>query len=435
MKALLRGVLCCALMVLPVAAQNKAGQSAKPAAAPSPEPEEDAEKLELNTAVREAGASPVDFIHSLEAHLKKHPNSTRRKEIEQAIFRAAIDAKDTPRIIEYGERVLSHEEGDVQTLDKVARALLLTDDNASATKALPYLKRLETLINRLRDQTPPSRVNPGQYQLEVDKALARVYALEARANGNLGKVDEALALADRGYQDFPTAEGARESARWLLKKGDTQKAIERLAEAFTVADSRVTEDERGKDRMRMGELYRKLNGTEKGLGDIILAAYDRTKAEVSERTALAKAHDPNADATAILDFTLPSVHGQPLKLASLKGKTVVFDFWATWCGPCRVQHPLYEEVQKRFRKDGNVLFLSINTDEDRSLVAPFLKENKWDASRVYFDAGLANSLTVASIPTTIIVDPKGGVASRMNGFIPDRFVDLLTERIKDAQQN
>ncbi len=92
-------------------------------------------------------------------------------------------------------------------------------------------------------------------------------------------------------------------------------------------------------------------------------------------------------------------------------------------------------MQKRFRKDGNVLFLSVNTDEDRSLVEPFLKDNKWDASHVYFDAGLANSLTVSSIPTTIIVDPKGTVASRMNGFIPDRFVDLLTERIKDAQQN
>ena len=73
----------------------------------------------------------------------------------------------------------------------------------------------------------------------------------------------------------------------------------------------------------------------------------------------------------------------------------------------------------------------MNTDEDRELVSPFLKENHWEIP-VYFEDGLSRLMQVTSIPTTIIVNKHGEVASRMNGFIADRFVDMLAERIHQA---
>jgi thioredoxin-related protein len=78
-----------------------------------------------------------------------------------------------------------------------------------------------------------------------------------------------------------------------------------------------------------------------------------------------------------------------------------------------------------------VVFLSINTDEDREGVPGFLEENGWD-KRVFFDDGLAALLRVSSIPTTILIGKQGQIASRMNGFIPERFVDMLSERIQEA---
>jgi thiol-disulfide isomerase/thioredoxin len=110
---------------------------------------------------------------------------------------------------------------------------------------------------------------------------------------------------------------------------------------------------------------------------------------------------------------------------------IVFDFWATWCGPCRAQHPLYEQVKLRFKNSQDVVFLSVNTDEDRELVAPFLKEHGWKV-KPYFEDGLSRALQISSIPTTIIVDRRGEIFSRMNGYLPDRFVDMLTDRIRDA---
>jgi thiol-disulfide isomerase/thioredoxin len=110
---------------------------------------------------------------------------------------------------------------------------------------------------------------------------------------------------------------------------------------------------------------------------------------------------------------------------------VVLDFWATWCGPCRGQYPLYQQVKQRFAKHDDVVFLGINTDDDHSLVKPFLEEVKWSKD-VYFEDGLQTLLKVSSIPATIVINKEGQIVSRMNGYLPDRFVDMLSERIYDA---
>jgi thiol-disulfide isomerase/thioredoxin len=184
----------------------------------------------------------------------------------------------------------------------------------------------------------------------------------------------------------------------------------------------------------MSDLYKKNHRSEKGLGDIVLRAYDRTAALKRGQLAGLKAKDPNAVATDIMDFALPRPEGDPLALASLKGKTVVMDFWATWCLPCRAQHPLIENVKKHFEGTGKVVFISVDADEDRSLVAPFLGEMHWN-DPIYFEGGLARAMSVSSIPTVIVLDSAGKISSRMAGFIPERFEDMLTQRIAETLGN
>ena len=82
-------------------------------------------------------------------------------------------------------------------------------------------------------------------------------------------------------------------------------------------------------------------------------------------------------------------------------------------------------------KNRDVVFLNINTDENRDLVKPFLERNKWNKT-IYFEDGLSVSLRVSSIPTTFIVNRRGEIASRMNGFVAEKFVDMLSERIRQS---
>ena len=81
-----------------------------------------------------------------------------------------------------------------------------------------------------------------------------------------------------------------------------------------------------------------------------------------------------------------------------------------------------------------MVFLSIDTDEDREAVKPFLAEVNWP-DEVYFEDGLSRAWKIATIPTTIVTDKRGQVFSRMNGFVPGRFVEMLSQRIRDALGN
>jgi thiol-disulfide isomerase/thioredoxin len=393
------------------------------------------EQTELSQALAEAGSSPVDYIRALENHLAKYPNSPQRALIEKALAKSAMDASDNARIIQYGEKVLAHDKpDDFQLLDRLTRALLDEGGPDAWKRALEFAKRFEADVDAMNRSEAQGHLTPAQWSEQLDRMKARALVLEARATGNLGDVAQAGALAANAWKIWPTAEAAREKAWWFSKQGRNTDAIQAYAEAFTLEDPHSTEADRAQDRRRMGELYVKADGSEKGLGDLILRTYDQTSALMSERLADIKAKDPNSAASKVLDFTLPAVNGgEPLKLSSLNGKTVVMDFWATWCEPCRVQHPMIEKVRERMKNDAGVIFISVDTDEDHSLAGRFLHEQHWNGP-AYFEAGLVRLLNITSIPTVLVIDPKGRTASRMSGFIPERFEDMLEHRILEARE-
>jgi thiol-disulfide isomerase/thioredoxin len=390
----------------------------------------DVENKELTEAITDANNSNVDILRALEGFLKKHPQSLQRHEIERLLARAAVEVKDDRRTVLYGERVLESSPEDMLLLDRVARGLLALGGRENATASLKYSGAFADYVRKL---PPADGVDSARKQEERDRGLARALLYESRAHTVLGEYPEAERLAAESFSIYPSEEAARESAAGLERLGRLKDALARLAEAFAVPDTRASESDRADDRRKLGEMYRKVHHSEKGIGDLILAAYDRTAAQVEQRKSKLLAMDPNASATEPMQFTISGLDGSKLPLSNLKGRVVVVDFWATWCQPCRVQHPLYEKVKARFKERPDVVFLAVDTDseEDRSKVGPFLDNQKWSRN-VYFEDGLQRLLNVSSIPTTVLFDKGGHVASRMNGFLPDKFVDQLTQRIESA---
>jgi thiol-disulfide isomerase/thioredoxin len=416
MKALLFWAMLSAACWCAAEAQPRTPQRPSPQSSPQ-------EQEELESALSEAGASPADYVRAIEKHLQKYPNSPRKDELERAAARSSIEAKDNARIILHGERVLAREPDDLQMLDRVMGALLESDSKENVARALTYARRYEQVVRKM----------PAQNGL-TQRGVGHAIAAQARATGYLGHFEEALGLAKQSFDAWPSAEAAREVARWLQKLGKPAEAAAALAEAFAMPNSRTTDEERAHDRGQMGELYRQAHGSETGLGDLVLQAYDQNVALIEMGDSRLRTLDPNSGLTDPMEFTLSGTDGKKLNLATLKSKVVVFDFWATWCVPCRVQHPLYEKVKQQFHGNPDVAFLSVDTDTNRALVGPFLDEMKWQGGS-YFEDGLSRILKIASIPTTVITDRHGRVFSRMNGFKPERFVEMLTARIKDALAN
>ncbi len=391
----------------------------------------DAEQQHLRKVLAAGSSSAVDLIHALETHLDKFPNSPKKNEIEREIFKSAMQAGDTGRIAKYGQRVAALEPDNPGILEPVCRALVSDGTAGSARTALQLAKRYESLVRQALADIPDSG-EKGRQRDELERALGRSILYQAIATGTLGDNKEATELDRKSFAAFPSGETAADLAKRLTLLGQLDAAIRAYADAFSIADNKASDSDRALIRRRMGELYQKLHGSETGLGDLILEAYDRTSALMAARRLALKQFDPNMGLTNAMEYTLTGVDGPKLPLSSLAGKVVVMDFWATWCIPCRGQHPLYEKVKQHFASNPAVLFLSVNTDEDRSGVKSFLEAQGWSKSSAYYEDGLSRALRVSSIPTTVVFAKDGTIATRMDGFDPDSFVEALTARIQSA---
>ncbi|HEX5227967.1 MAG TPA: thioredoxin-like domain-containing protein [Bryobacteraceae bacterium] len=395
------------------------------------------EQIDLQRALSEGGNSATEYALAIENHLKKYPNSPKRADLERLLVKTAMDLNDDRRLLEYGESVLSRDPNNVQLLEHITTALLHQGDKTHAERALEHARHLADLIQaQYQNEKFPPGGGPAEVKRKDDFDLgrARALVLEARADGLLGHTAEAIQQAEASYSVYASVEAAREASRWLTVTGKDQEALEYLADAFSIAAMHSADPQVASDRARLSQLYGKLHGSDAGLGDLILKSFDDTAFAQAARRAELRALDPNSQTKDPMKFTLSGLDGEKLPLSSLLGKIVVLDFWATWCGPCRTQHPLYEQVETKFKDSGDVVFLAVDTDEDHSLVKPFLDQIKWN-NKVYFEDGLQSLLQVSSIPTTIILNRKGEVFTRMVGFLPDRFVDMLSDRVNEALGN
>ena len=391
-------------------------------------PEEEREKLHFAEVMSDRTASPIDYARGLEEHLQLFPNTTRRPAIERALVQQAMETRDDRRLIEYGSSLLAREPDRLDVMERVIRALLGRDDEESSKKAFALARQFESSVRVIGLSQPPAGQARVKMRIQLDTSMGKALVYQARSTGNLGNVEDAVELAKRSYEVNPSAEAAREVGRWLMKAGKDEEAIHYIADAFVMDDPMNSATLRSGDRGRLKDLYTETHGSEAGLGDIILAAYDRTSELLNSRREELKKLDPNLDVQRPLDFTLGGLNGEKLELSTLTGKVIVLDFWATWCRPCQVQQPLYEEVKAKYKDNKDLVFLNINTDEDREIVGKFIKNNGWDKT-VYFEDGLQRILQVSSIPTTIILDRHGDVASHMRGFHPEEFVETLSKRI------
>ncbi len=111
------------------------------------------------------------------------------------------------------------------------------------------------------------------------------------------------------------------------------------------------------------------------------------------------------------DFTVALLRGEPLKLSEQRGKPVMINFWATWCGPCREEMPAMERLYRGHRERGFVL-LAVSVDTDASLVRPFLEQHKLTFP-VALDSkmSLANAYRVRALPSSYLVDRDGNLAA------------------------
>jgi thiol-disulfide isomerase/thioredoxin len=127
------------------------------------------------------------------------------------------------------------------------------------------------------------------------------------------------------------------------------------------------------------------------------------------------------------DFILPSIDGKQVKLSDYKGKIVILDFWATWCGPCRIGIPDLVEIQNEYKDKVVIIGISLDTTTKNEVV-PFAKEFKINYPVVYGTGEVVQSYGgIRGIPTTFVIDEEGNIVAHHLGLMAKK---VYTDEIK-----
>src|SRR5216684_6710957 len=405
------------------AAQNENAQKpGSKAAAKQPSPEE-----LLQQAINNSGNDRAALVHNLEEFLKEYPDSRQRPQIYRALVEASLQLRDSARAAAYAERIVALSPDDISMTILTIQLLKRNGDEAGLRRATNYATRVLEFVER----TSSGEKSPKKSQEEwtTERKRDRTSVLTMRGRLELELKDTAAAQKDfeASYAILPSSTAAEQLGEIAEMKKDLKAAIQQYARAFALADAVTGSPSRREIRQKLGNVWRLARGSDIGLGEYLLLTFD----DLSQASSAAKPRK-NADAREASEFTLRKApEGTPFPLKAVKGKVLVVNFWATWCGPCHALEPQFARVAAEFQGNPDVLFLAANCDEDESLVAPYLEADK-PRTPVVFADGLERFFTVNAFPTVIVIDRGGKIAYRSDGFEPLTFEQDLLAAVRRA---
>lgn len=227
-------------------------------------------------------------------------------------------------------------------------------------------------------------------------------------DGALKELKKAFELADE-----PTIQYHLGMA--LYKTGDIDGAIENLILSLS---GRVEDPAKAKSDLEM--IYKEKNKTLKGLNVLLQQAVEKSLArqQAEDEADAAKVVGKSAP-----DFTLTDLNDQSYKLSQFRDKVVILDFWATWCGPCKLAMPLVNKVYLEY-KDQGLVVLGINLEgrDKNQLVKQFIEKSGHQFVILQggmMGIGLDQVYDVTGIPTTFVIDKQGIIRYRHIGYRED----------------
>ncbi len=176
---------------------------------------------------------------------------------------------------------------------------------------------------------------------------------------------------------------------------------------------------------------------------IIAFALVANRATRVPATRAVNAKQENRPATSP-DFTLKDLEDHDVSLSQFKGKVVLVNFWATWCGPCRIEIPWLVELQSKYAARGFTVLGVAMDEEGKSAVAPFVRKERFEvggtSQSMNYPIVLGNDATadkfggLLGFPTSVLISKDGRVVKRVDGLVSYDEIDKAIQSQLDANE-
>jgi thiol-disulfide isomerase/thioredoxin len=211
------------------------------------------------------------------------------------------------------------------------------------------------------------------------------------------------------------AEPAKQKSAMLALQAKVAEAESRKADAAVLyraaIDARTGPKRPGKDTLEedLQRVWKELGGS----AETLALLTDKPKATAATDSRWEKPKNP------LPAFSLADMGGKTWRLASLEGKALLINIWATWCGPCVAEHPEFQKLYDKLKQRSDVTVLSFNVDDDLGKVAPYIAEHKYTFPVIPAREVVDAVVPVLAIPRNWLVTAKGKLEWEQIGFGPN----------------
>ncbi|WP_100616245.1 TlpA family protein disulfide reductase [Confluentibacter citreus] len=378
----------------------------------------------------------ISVFEEFSAKAKSKNDINIKDYMAREIANQSLKDKDYESFFKYS-KLITNESSLASMYNSIAWNMALKDENLDFASEIS--KKSLDLVKKGEKST---FVTESQHKKNTESSYFMYADTYAFILDKQGKTEEAIAYQKpvaysikKGKAD---KDGVIERYIEFMTKNEQFEAIEKEAAQF-IKDGNGNQ----KTKQYLKQAYVVNKGSDEGFYD-----YLNNLEAISEETFTAELRKKVIDEEAP-EFTMKNLNNEEVSLASLKGKTVILDFWATWCGPCIQSFPAMQAAVNKYKDNPDVVFLFIDTlengteDEINKNVVKFIKDNKYSFN-VLFDYKLSQDgndykmvkdYNVNGIPTKFIIGPDGKIKFKSVGFggSIDGLVSELDQMIKFSQ--